>query len=65
MFPSFTYQLGILLASGNATLQAGLAHHYGGDYAFALALVAGMIAIAVALPAGLGLEARRYCRPTR
>ncbi len=65
MFRGFTYQLGNLLASGNATLQAGLAHYYGGDYAFALALVAGVIAIAVALLAGLGLEARRYCRPTR
>jgi len=57
-FPGFTYQLGNLLASGNATLQAGLAHHYGGDYAFALALVAGIVAVAVALLAGLGVEAR-------
>lgn len=57
-FPGFTYQLGNLLASGNATLQAGLAQHYGGDYAFALALVAGVVAIAVALLAGFGLEAR-------
>jgi SHS family lactate transporter-like MFS transporter len=57
-FPGFTYQLGNLLASGNATLQAGLANHYGGDYAFALALVAGVIAVAVALLAGFGLEAR-------
>jgi SHS family lactate transporter-like MFS transporter len=57
-FPGFTYQLGNLLAAGNATLQAGLAQHYGGGYAFALALVAGVVAIAVALLAGLGLEAR-------
>jgi MFS transporter, SHS family, lactate transporter len=57
-FPGFTYQLGNLLASGNATLQAGLASHYGGDYAFALAIVAGVIAIAVAMLAGLGHEAR-------
>jgi SHS family lactate transporter-like MFS transporter len=57
-FPGFTYQLGNLLASGNATLQAGLANSYGGDYAFALAVVAGVVAIAVALLAGLGLEAR-------
>ena len=57
-FPGFTYQLGNLLASGNATLQAGLAHNYGGDYAFALAVVAGVVAIAVALLAGFGLEAR-------
>jgi SHS family lactate transporter-like MFS transporter len=57
-FPGFTYQLGNLLASGNATLQAGLAHAYGGDYAFALALVAAIVAVAVALLAGFGLEAR-------
>ena len=57
-FPGFTYQLGNLLASGNATLQAGIAGHYGGDYAFALAVVAGVIAVAVAVLAGFGLEAR-------
>jgi SHS family lactate transporter-like MFS transporter len=57
-FPGFTYQLGNLLASGNATLQAGLAHSYGGDYAFALAIVAGVVAIVVAVLAGFGLEAR-------
>src|SRR5262249_37106287 len=57
-FPGFTYQLGNLLASGNATIQAGLAQSYGGDYAFALALVAGIVAVAVALLAGFGVEAR-------
>ncbi len=57
-FPGFTYQLGNLLASWNATFQAGLAQHYGGDYAFALALTAGVVAIAVALLAGFGMEAR-------
>ncbi|HEX3438825.1 MAG TPA: MFS transporter [Pseudolabrys sp.] len=57
-FPGFTYQLGNLLASGNATLQAGLAHAHGGDYAFALAVVAGVIAVVVAVVAGLGVEAR-------
>jgi len=57
-FPGFTYQLGNLLAAGNATLQAGLAQSYGGDYAFALAVVAGVVAVAVALLAGFGLEAR-------
>ncbi len=64
-FPGFTYQLGNLLASGNATLQAGLAHHYGGDYAFALAVVAAIVALAVAALAGFGLEARgvRFGRP--
>jgi SHS family lactate transporter-like MFS transporter len=57
-FPGFTYQLGNLLASGNATLQAGLATSYGGDYAFALAVVAGVVAVIVAVLAGFGLEAR-------
>jgi SHS family lactate transporter-like MFS transporter len=57
-FPGFTYQLGNLLASANATLQAGLAEHRGGDYAFALALVVAVVAIVLALLAGLGAEAK-------
>ncbi|MDW6023932.1 MFS transporter [Mesorhizobium sp. BAC0120] len=57
-FPGFTYQLGNLLASANATIQAGIAQHYGGDYAFALALVVGVVAVAVALLAGFGVEAK-------
>ncbi|MDE3812109.1 MFS transporter [Sinorhizobium meliloti] len=57
-FPGFTYQLGNLLASANATLQAGLAEHYTGDYAFALAVVVGVVAVAVALLAGFGVEAK-------
>src|SRR5262249_13825895 len=40
-FPAFTYQLGNLLASINATWQATIAQDRGGDYAFALAVVAG------------------------
>src|SRR5919109_992939 len=39
-FPGLVYQLGNLLASANATMQAGLAAHYGNNYGFALALVA-------------------------
>ena len=35
--PGFVYQLGNLIASFNATLQAGIAAHYGGNYALALA----------------------------
>jgi SHS family lactate transporter-like MFS transporter len=55
-FPGFAYQLGNLLASGNATLQAGLAAHWNGDYAFALLLVAVIVAAAVAVLAGFGYE---------
>lgn len=55
-FPGFAYQLGNLLASGNATLQAGLAEHWSGDYAYALLLVAVIVAAAVAVLAGFGFE---------
>jgi SHS family lactate transporter-like MFS transporter len=57
-FPGFAYQLGNLLASVNATLQAGIAESHGNDYALAMALVCGVVAIAVAVLAGLGREAR-------
>ena len=57
-FPGFTYQLGNLIASVNATLQAGIAAHYGGDYAFALAIVAGVVAVAIVILTAVGTEAR-------
>jgi SHS family lactate transporter-like MFS transporter len=57
-FPGFTYQVGNLIASVNATLQAGIAVHYGGDYAFALAAVAGTVAIVIAILTALGPEAK-------
>jgi SHS family lactate transporter-like MFS transporter len=55
-FPAFTYQLGNLLASGNATLQAGFAESHGGNYALALAIIAGAAAVLVATMAFLGRE---------
>jgi MFS transporter, SHS family, lactate transporter len=57
-FPGFTYQVGNLIASVNATLQAGIAVHYGNDYAFALALVAGIVAVVIVILAALGIEAK-------
>jgi SHS family lactate transporter-like MFS transporter len=57
-FPGFVYQLGNLIASVNAPLQAGIAAHFGGDYAFALAAVAGTVAIIIAVLTALGREAR-------
>jgi SHS family lactate transporter-like MFS transporter len=57
-FPGFTYQVGNLIASINATLQAGIAIHYGNDYGFALALVAGIVAVAIVILAALGVEAK-------
>ncbi|MGQ0741201.1 MAG: MFS transporter [Alphaproteobacteria bacterium] len=57
-FPGFTYQLGNLLASVNLPLQAGMAASLGGDYSTALAVVAGASAVAIALLAGFGIEAK-------
>jgi MFS transporter, SHS family, lactate transporter len=57
-FPGFTYQLGNLIASVNATLQAGIAAHYGNNYGFALAVVAGTVAVAIVVLAALGVEAK-------
>jgi SHS family lactate transporter-like MFS transporter len=57
-FPGFAYQLGNLIASVNAPLQAGLAKHLHGDYALVLMLGAMIVAVAVALLAGFGYEKR-------
>jgi SHS family lactate transporter-like MFS transporter len=48
-FPGVVYQLGNLLASGNATMQASLAVSNHDNYGFALALVAGIVAVAIAV----------------
>ena len=57
-FPGFTYQIGNFLASSNATLQAALAAHHGDDFTIPFVLVAGASALAIALLAGFGLEAK-------
>ena len=57
-FPGFVYQLGNLLASVNATLQAGIASHFGGNYGLALAVVAGSVAIIIAVLTAVGTEAK-------
>ena len=57
-FPGLVYQLGNLIASVNATLQAGIAVHYGGNYALALAAVAGTVAVAIVILTALGIEAK-------
>jgi len=56
-FPGFAYQIGNLLASANATLQAGIAEANGGNYAFALATVAAIVAVTLAVLALFGIEA--------
>jgi MFS transporter, SHS family, lactate transporter len=61
-FPGVVYQLGNLLASYNATLQATLAIAHGSqarpDYAFGLALVCGIVVPSIALLMWFGPERR-------
>jgi SHS family lactate transporter-like MFS transporter len=57
-FPGFVYQLGNLLASANATIQADIAAHFDGNYGLALALVAGSVAVIIAVLMSLGVEAK-------
>ena len=45
--PAFVYQAGNFLASFNGPFQAKLAEANGGNYAYALALVAGVVAVAL------------------
>ncbi len=45
--PAFVYQAGNFLASYNAPFQAHIAEANGGSYAYALALVAGVVAVAI------------------
>lgn len=61
-FPGVVYQLGNLLASANATLQATVAVHEGSsahpDYAFALAIVCAVTAVVLLVLALVGPERR-------
>lgn len=58
VLPGFVYQLGNLLASVNATLQARVAEANGGNYGMAMALVAGTVAILICLFVAFGRETR-------
>jgi SHS family lactate transporter-like MFS transporter len=57
-FPGFAYQMGNLLACGNATLQAWLAVRFHQNFGAALALVAALAAITLSILALRGPEAR-------
>ena len=57
-FPGLTYQLGNLLASSNAVLQARFAAAHGGNYGLALALVAAGTVVAIVAITACGKEAR-------
>lgn len=55
-FPGFVYQFGNLIASRNAPFQAGIAESRGDNYAFALALVAGVTAVVLGVWVSIGPE---------
>ncbi len=56
LFPGFAYQLGNLIASKNAPIQAGIAETHGNNYALALALVCGITGVIIAIWTALGPE---------
>ncbi|BEM89547.1 MFS transporter [Serratia marcescens] len=58
VLPGFVYQLGNLIASVNATLQASIAEHHGHNYGLAMAIVAGTVAVAIALLVFFGKDTR-------
>ena len=60
MFPGLVYQLGNLIASRNAPMQAGIAQSHGGNFSLALAGVAGTTAIVLAIWSALGTEKRGH-----
>ena len=57
-FPGFAYQLGNFFASWNTPLQVALAKMYGGNYGTALAIVLASAALAIAIIAACGREAK-------
>ncbi|HVE11246.1 MAG TPA: MFS transporter [Paraburkholderia sp.] len=48
-FPGLVYQLGNLFASVNATMQSGFAEAHGKNYGLAMAVVAGTVAVVIAV----------------
>ena len=56
LFPGFAYQLGNLIASKNAPIQAGIAEAHGNNYALSLALVCGIMAVVIAVWTAFGPE---------
>ncbi|MBV8098825.1 MAG: MFS transporter [Verrucomicrobia bacterium] len=57
-FPGFAYQLGNFFAAANLTIQAMLADHFGGNYGISMAIISGLIGLAVAGFAGFGPQAK-------
>jgi len=58
VFPGFVYQLGNFVASFNGPIQASIGADHGGDYGYALMLVAGTVAVVLIVLMIFGPERR-------
>jgi len=58
VLPGFVYQLGNVIASGNATLQVFIAMSLGANYGLAMAIVAGSVAVIIVILMSFGRETR-------
>lgn len=58
VLPGFVYQLGNVIAAPNATIQASIAQATGGNYALAMATVAGSVAIIIVVLMSFSKETR-------
>jgi SHS family lactate transporter-like MFS transporter len=57
-FPGLVYQAGNFIAAANATIQTGLADHFGHDLRWPLACTVGIVAVLIAVLVGFGPEAK-------
>lgn len=58
MLTGFVYQVGNVIASPNSTLQAGWAEHLGGNFSLPMSVIAGSVAIIIAVLVFFGRETR-------
>jgi SHS family lactate transporter-like MFS transporter len=58
VLPGFVYQLGNVIAAPNATIQASIAQATGGNFALAMAIVAGAVAIIIVVLMSFSTETR-------
>lgn len=56
VLPGFVYQLGNLIASVNATLQATIAESHGQNYGLAMAIIAGSVAVVIIVLISFGRD---------
>ncbi len=58
ILPGFVYQVGNVIASPNGPIETSIASHTGGNYGLAMAIVAGTVAIVIAVMTAFGRETR-------